>query len=185
MRNSRGSTSTATASPFNLKETGCVFATMRSSFARSAFGARRRRLQCAAGHLTAHGGLVGHIPALVGCWITDAHGEPCRLAELGFIERLARERRFRGAGSQGRRSRVGECDGDPRHVTAFHLQQNGRGGGGEVAALAFELPVRPAAACGRNGDTDLSENLIGAKLSLVQPEEIAVCLDGALALGTG
>src|SRR5262249_44029575 len=126
MRNSRGSTSTATASPFNLKETGCVFATMRSSFARSAFGARRRHLQCAAGHLTAHGGLVGHITALVDCWITDAHSEARGLAETGFIEGLPHERRFRGAGPQGRRSRVCECDRHARDLAVPHLERGGR-----------------------------------------------------------
>src|SRR5215472_12571831 len=180
MRSSRASTSTATGLPFSLKDTGCVFATTRSSIARSALGAGGRRLQCAARHLPAHRRFVRHVAALVGCWIADAHGETRSCAEARLIEGLAGERRFRLAGPQRRRRHVGEADGDAGNPAALHLQHYRRGGRREVAGLALELLVRPAAASRRDGNADLSEDLIRRKLRCIQSEEISVRLDGTL-----
>src|ERR1700739_2454622 len=112
MRSSRASTSTATGLPFNLKETGGVFATLRPSMARSPLGAGGRRLQCAARHLPAHRRFVLDVPALVGSWTADAHGKMRSFAEARLIEGLAGERLFRVAGPQRRRCHIGESDRD-------------------------------------------------------------------------
>ena len=71
------------------------------------------------------------------------------------------------------------------HRAALHLQQHRSRRGGEVAGLALELAVRPAAAGRRDRDADLRQDLVGVRAASSTRRRKAFGLDDALAVRPG